>query len=115
MASITQKDNGSYLIRVYCGTDDLGKQQFKSKIFRPSRKNLPYPKLNKEINDFIKAFETEAQEEIQHSRYKKTTEPCKMPFSLFCKAYNIRFLYSFIIAFFLEKHKGFKQFYCLRA
>ena len=42
MASITQKDNGSYLIRVYCGTDDVGKQQFKSKIFRPSRKDLPY-------------------------------------------------------------------------
>ena len=86
MASITQKDNGSYLIRVYCGTDDLGKQQFKSKIFRPSRKDLPYPKLNKEINDFIKAFEAEAQEEIQTNRYKKTTEPCKMPFSLFCLA-----------------------------
>ena len=78
---------GSYMIRVYCGTNDRGKQQFKSRIFRPSRKDLPYSKLTKEINDFIKILETEAQEEIQNNQYKNTTDPCKMPFSLFCKEY----------------------------
>ena len=87
MASITQKDNGSYLIRVYCGTDDVGKQQFKSKIFRPSRKDLPYQKLSKEINDFIKAFEAEAQEQFQNNQYRNAADPRKMPFSVFCKEY----------------------------
>ena len=32
MASITQKANGTYLIRVYCGKDEYGKQLVKDKM-----------------------------------------------------------------------------------
>lgn len=87
MASITEKPNGTYLIRVYCGTDDTGKQIFKSKTFRPSKRNLPYTKLNKEMNDFIKTLECEAQEEMTNNQFKKTDDPGKMPFEVFCKEY----------------------------
>lgn len=87
MASITEKPNGTYLIRVYCGTDDTGKQIFKSKTFRPSKRDLPYTKLNKEMNDFIKTLECEAQEEMTTHQFKRADDPGKMPFEVFCKEY----------------------------
>ena len=52
MASITQKENGTYLIRIYCGRDSNGKQLTKSTIFKPSSPGLPYAKLTKELNSF---------------------------------------------------------------
>ncbi len=81
MASITQKPNGTYLIRISCGTDAAGKPVSKSKIFKPSRPNLTYQKLNREIDAFIKAFE----EEI--SLYGIDRKPDKIRFAEFCKTY----------------------------
>ena len=87
MASITQKANGTYLIRVYCGKDETGKQLVKSMTFRPSKKNLPYSKLTKEINDFIKEFESDIENQKTSEQFIKTEDPHKMPFSVFCKEF----------------------------
>ena len=62
MANITPKSNGTYLIRISCGSDAAGKPISKSKIFKPSKPNLSYQKLNKEIDAFVKAFEEEIGE-----------------------------------------------------
>ena len=59
MANITPKANGTYLIRISCGSDAAGKPIAKSRIFKPSKPNLSYQKLNKEIDAFVKAFEEE--------------------------------------------------------
>ena len=45
MATITEIENETYIVRVYCGKDRCGKQIFKSKTFRSSKRNLPYHKL----------------------------------------------------------------------
>lgn len=87
MASITQKPNGTYLIRVYCGKDETGKQLVKSMTFRPSKKNLPYAKLTKEINDFIKEFERDVENQMTSEQFIKTGDPHRMPFSVFCKEF----------------------------
>lgn len=88
MATIKEKANGCYQIRVFCGRDDCGRQIFKSKTFRPSKKNLPYQKLTKEINDFVKAFEDELREQtINNELGKRTDDPGKMPFAAFCKEF----------------------------
>lgn len=81
MASITQKSNGTYLIRISCGTDAAGKPISKSRIFKPSKPNLTYQKLNREIDAFVKAFE----EEI--SLYGVGGMPDKIRFAEFCKTY----------------------------
>ena len=65
MASIVPKANGTYLIRVSCGVDSAGKQISRSKTFKPSAPNLPYPKLNREIEAFVKSFEQELKSEEQ--------------------------------------------------
>ena len=59
MASVIPKPNGTYLIRVSCGLDRFGKQISRSKTFHPSKPNLSYQKLNKEIDAFIADFEAE--------------------------------------------------------
>ena len=61
MANITRKPNGTYLIRISCGTDASGKQITKSKIFKPSKPKLSYQRLNKEIDAFVQAFEEEIE------------------------------------------------------
>ena len=91
MASITQKENGTYLIRIYCGRDSNGKQLTKSTIFKPSSPGLPYAKLTKELNSFIKVFEDEVQEKINSDTIKCYHDPKKMSFESFCKEYiNIK-------------------------
>ena len=59
MANITPKSNGTYLIRISCGTDAAGEQISKSRVFKPSKPNLSYHKLNLEMEAFIKEFEEE--------------------------------------------------------
>ena len=49
MASIVSRSNGTYLVRVSCGVDSNGKQIARSKTFKPSKPNLPYTKLNREL------------------------------------------------------------------
>ena len=63
MASIFSRSNGTYLIRISCGVDSNGKQISRSKTFKPSKSNLPYSRLNKEIEDFTAAFEHEIEAE----------------------------------------------------
>ena len=81
MANITPKGNGTYLIRISCGSDSSGKPITKSKIFKPSKPKLSYQKLNKEIEAFIKAFE----EEIE--TYGRQERPDKIRFAEFCEKY----------------------------
>lgn len=85
MANITRKPNGTYLIRISCGTDASGKQITKSKIFKPSKLKLSYQRLNKEIDDFVRSFE----EEIE--TYGIQERPDKIRFAEFCEKYlNIK-------------------------
>ena len=81
MANITPKPNGTYLIRISCGSDAAGKPISKSKIFKPSKPNLSYQKLNKEIDSFVKAFE----EEI--ATYGIQERPDRIRFAEFCEKY----------------------------
>ena len=81
MANITPKPNGTYLIRISCGSDASRKPISKSKIFKPSKPKLSYQKLNKEIDAFIKTFE----EEIE--TYSVQEKPDKIRFAEFCEKY----------------------------
>ena len=81
MASVIPKPNGTYLIRVSCGLDSSGKQISKSRTFKPSKPNLSYQKLNKEIENFIAAFEEEAKSDNPAVRFDKVT------FKEFCPKY----------------------------
>lgn len=81
MASVIPKPNGTYLIRISCGLDSSGKQIAKSKTFRPSKPNLSFQKLNKEIENFITAFEEEARSDNPTVRFDKIT------FKDFCPKY----------------------------
>ncbi len=81
MASVIPKPNGTYLIRISCGLDSSGKQISKSKTFRPSKPNLSFQKLNKEIENFIAAFEEEAKSNNPTVRFDKIT------FKDFCPKY----------------------------
>ena len=55
MANITPKGNGTYLIRISCGSDASGKPITKSKIFKPSKqkteRDLSRSKINTSIDD----------------------------------------------------------------
>lgn len=55
MASIKQRTNGSYQIRVYIGEDHNGKKQFKNTTYKPKART---PKaIEKEVNDYARDFE----------------------------------------------------------
>ena len=81
MANITPKSNGTYLIRISCGTDAAGEQISKSRVFKPSKPNLSYNKLNLEMEAFIKEFE----EEI--ALYGVGGRPDKIRFAEFTEKY----------------------------
>lgn len=81
MASIIPKSNGAYLIRVSCGLDGSGKQIVRSKTFKPSKPNLSYQRLNKEIDQFVAEFELEAKSGEKGVNFDKIT------FSEFCVKY----------------------------
>ncbi len=66
MASVTQKDNGTYIIRVFCGRDEYGNKIIKSKIFKPSSPSLSYSRLQKELTHSIKLFEEECASLIEN-------------------------------------------------
>lgn len=83
MASIISRANGTYLIRISCGVDSTGKQISRSKTFKPSKPNLPYARLNKEIEDFTAAFEREIEAEGPF----RNVRPDKITFSDFCTRY----------------------------
>ena len=81
MASIIPRQNGTYLIRVSCGLDESGKQITRSKTFRPSKPNLSYQRLNREIDQFVADFEMEVK------TGGKSVDFDKITFSQFCDKY----------------------------
>ena len=81
MASVIPKPNGTYLIRVSCGLDGAGKQITRSKTFKPSKPNLSYQRLNREIDQFITDFEKEVKLGVVSVNNEKTR------FSDFCVKY----------------------------
>ena len=83
MANIISRSNGTYLIRVSCGLDSSGKQISRSKTFKPSKPNLPYTKLNRELEAFVAAFEQEVAEEGP----MRNVRPDKITFGDFCTQY----------------------------
>lgn len=85
MASVTQRSNGTYLICISCGTDANGKPIARSRIFKPSKPNLSFQKLNKEIEMFTEAFQREVEEEKE----RESQLPDKMLFSVFCEKYLV--------------------------
>ena len=83
MASIVSRSNGTYLVRVSCGVDSNGKQIARSKTFKPSKSNLPYSKLNRELEAFVAAFE----QEIENDGPMRNVRPDKITFADFCVQY----------------------------
>lgn len=83
MASIVSRSNGTYLVRVSCGLDSNGKQIARSKTFKPSKPNLPYSKLNRELEAFVAAFE----QEIENEGPMRSVRPDKITFADFCVQY----------------------------
>ena len=83
MASIVSRSNGTYLVRVSCGVDSNGKQIAHSKTFKPSKPNLPYTKLNRELEAFVAAFE----QEIENEGPMRNVRPDKITFADFCVQY----------------------------
>ena len=59
MASIVSRSNVTYIVCVSCEVDPKGKQIARSKTFKPSKPNLPYSKLDRELEAFVAAFEQE--------------------------------------------------------
>ena len=83
MASIVSRSNGTYLVRVSCGVDSNGKQIARSKTFKPSKPNLPYTKLNRELEAFVATFE----QEIENEGPMRNVRPDKITFADFCIQY----------------------------
>ena len=83
MASIVSRSNGTYLVRISCGVDSNGKQIARSKTFKPSKPNLPYSKLNRELEAFVAAFE----QEIENEGPMRSVRPDKISFADFCVQY----------------------------
>ncbi|MBE6649492.1 MAG: site-specific integrase [Ruminococcaceae bacterium] len=83
MASIVSRSNGTYLIRISMGVDSNGKQISRSKSFKPSKPNLPYTKLNREIEAFILAFE----KELESENVPRPIRPDQITFKDFCVQY----------------------------
>ena len=71
MANITQKPNGTYLVRISCGRDIMtGKQILRGRIFKPSKPDLSQEIFQKELNEFIEDF----TDELQCERNRKKPE-----------------------------------------
>jgi integrase len=83
MASIVSRPNGTYLVRVSCGVDSNGKQIARAKTFKPSKPNLPYSKLNRELEAFVSAFE----QELENEGPMRNVRPDRITFADFCVQY----------------------------
>ena len=71
MANITQKSNGTYLVRISCGRDIMtGKQILRGRIFKHSKPDLSQERFQKELNEFIEDF----TDELQCERNRKKPE-----------------------------------------
>ena len=71
MANITQKTNGTCLVRISCGRDIMtGKQILRGRIFKPSKPDLSQERFQKELNEFIEDF----TDELRYERNRKKPE-----------------------------------------
>ena len=76
MAYIKERGNNNYFVRVSYGTLDNGRPFQKSRLFHPSRVDLPKAKLRKELDAFVEMLEEECRLEYE-SKYDipKSEEP----------------------------------------
>ena len=65
MAYIKERGNNNYFVRVSYGIMDNGRPFQKSRLFRPSKVNLPESKVRKELDAFVKALEEECRIEFE--------------------------------------------------
>lgn len=65
MAYIKERGNNNYLVRVTYGKLENGRPFQKSRLFHPSRIDLPKTKLRKELDIFVKALEEECRREYE--------------------------------------------------
>ena len=72
MAYIKERGNNNYFVRVACGTLDNGRPFQKSRLFRPSRVNLPESKVRKELDAFVRALEEECRIAFETKRQPQT-------------------------------------------
>ena len=74
MAYIKERGNNNYFVRVSYGMLDNGRPFQKSRLFRPSKVNLPESKVRKELDAFIKALEEKCRIEFESKHQRKATE-----------------------------------------
>ena len=65
MAYIKERGNNNYFVRASYGILENGRPFQKSRLFRPSRVNLPESKVRKELDAFVKALEEECRIEFE--------------------------------------------------
>ena len=71
MAYIKERGNNNYFVRVSYGILENGRPFQKSRLFRPSRVNLPESKVRKELDAFVKALEEECRIEFEYKHQHK--------------------------------------------
>ena len=74
MAYIKERGNNNYFVRVSYGMMDNGRPFQKSRLYRPSKVNLPKSRVRKELDAFVKALEEECRIEFQSKHQQKATE-----------------------------------------
>ncbi len=72
MAYIKERGNNNYFVRVSYGILDNGRPFQKSRLFSPSKVNLPESKVRKELDAFVKVLEEECRIELK-SKYQQKT------------------------------------------
>ena len=71
MAYIKERGNNNYFVRVSYGILENGRPFQKSRLFRPSKVNLPESKVRKELDAFVKALEDECRIEFEFKHQHK--------------------------------------------
>ena len=65
MAYIKERGNNNYFVRASYGIMENGRPFQKSRLFRPSKVNLPESKVRRELDAFVKALEEECRIEFE--------------------------------------------------
>lgn len=87
MSSISKKANGSYVIRVSTGKNYQGKYTTVSKVFWPSKPNLSYASLQRELNMFKENLELQVMNGDVTSKNSVPKSHGKTLFEDFCKIF----------------------------
>ena len=74
MAYIKERGNNNYFVRVSYGMLENGRPFQKSRLFHPSKLNLPASKIRKELDAFVKALEEECRLEFESKHQPKTSD-----------------------------------------